>query len=219
MRVQVGTAAPRGAVWKAFTEPERPRRWRGPKGFTVERCTVDLRPGGAFHYGLRSPDGAPMWGRFVYRETEAPRRAVHVVSFSDEKGGATRHPMHLRVGLDAIDAAPPRMVEQLADPFDMLLAGEDHVGEHGRAGAPGHDVEPLHPAAGSSAWQRYALALTANTESWSFIQYPAMPGAPGSRVEPPAGRKRERTRAAAPGAGVVEENFEPPTQAGRALRP
>lgn len=64
-------------------------------GFTVERCTVDLRPGGMFLYGLRSPDGAPMWGRFVYREIEAPQRLVHVVSFSDEKGGATRHPMHL----------------------------------------------------------------------------------------------------------------------------
>jgi len=34
-----------------------------------------------------------MWGKFVYREIEAPRRIVLVNSFSDEKGGITRHPM------------------------------------------------------------------------------------------------------------------------------
>jgi uncharacterized protein YndB with AHSA1/START domain len=34
-----------------------------------------------------------MWGKFVYREIEAPRRLVFVSSFSDEKGGVTRHPM------------------------------------------------------------------------------------------------------------------------------
>ena len=34
-----------------------------------------------------------MWGKFVYREIEAPERLVFIVSFSDEKGGVTRHPM------------------------------------------------------------------------------------------------------------------------------
>jgi uncharacterized protein YndB with AHSA1/START domain len=86
--------APCEAVWKAFTEPERLKRWWGPKGFTVERCTVDLRPGGLFHYCLRSPDGQAMWGRFVYREIVPPQRLAYVVSFSDEMGGVTRHPMH-----------------------------------------------------------------------------------------------------------------------------
>jgi uncharacterized protein YndB with AHSA1/START domain len=34
-----------------------------------------------------------MWGKFVYRVIEAPKRIVLVNSFSDEKGGLTRHPM------------------------------------------------------------------------------------------------------------------------------
>jgi uncharacterized protein YndB with AHSA1/START domain len=34
-----------------------------------------------------------MWARFVYREIAAPERIVFVHSFSDEKGGLTRHPM------------------------------------------------------------------------------------------------------------------------------
>ena len=44
-----------------------------------------------FHYGLRSPNGQEMWGRFVYREIVAPERIVSVSSFSDPKGGVTRH--------------------------------------------------------------------------------------------------------------------------------
>ncbi|MFZ5790189.1 MAG: SRPBCC family protein [Pseudomonadota bacterium] len=86
--------APCETVWKAFTEPGHLKRWWGPKGFTVERCSVDLRPGGLFHYCLRAPDGQAMWGRFVYREIVAPQRLAYVVSFSDETGGVTRHPMH-----------------------------------------------------------------------------------------------------------------------------
>jgi uncharacterized protein YndB with AHSA1/START domain len=85
--------APRDKVWKAWTEVERLKQWWGPKGFTVSHCTVDLRPGGLMHYCLRSPDGHDMWGRFVFREIAKPERLVWVNSFSDEKGGVTRHPM------------------------------------------------------------------------------------------------------------------------------
>ncbi len=84
--------APRDRVWSAWTEPDRLKQWWGPKGFVVHTCKVDLRPGGVFHYGMRAPDGSDVWGRFVYREIVAPKRLVFVVSFSDPKGGVTRHP-------------------------------------------------------------------------------------------------------------------------------
>ena len=86
--------APRELVWKAFTDPERMRQWWGPKGFSVIASKMNLRPGGTYHYGMRAPDGTPMWGRFVYREIAAPERIVFVNSFSDEAGGVTRHPGH-----------------------------------------------------------------------------------------------------------------------------
>jgi len=85
--------APRERVWKAFTESERLMHWWGPKGFTMQVAKLDLRPGGVFHYGMRSPDGRDMWGRFVYREIVAPARLVCVVSFTDEGGNPVRHPM------------------------------------------------------------------------------------------------------------------------------
>jgi uncharacterized protein YndB with AHSA1/START domain len=85
--------APRELVWKAFTEPERMKKWWGPKGFTVIASTMDLRPGGTYHYGMRAPDGSAMWGKMVYREITPPQRLVFINSFSDEAGGTTRHPM------------------------------------------------------------------------------------------------------------------------------
>jgi uncharacterized protein YndB with AHSA1/START domain len=85
--------APREVVWKAWTERDRLMQWFGPKGFTMHAATLDFRPGGVFHYCLRSAAGEDMWGKFVYREIVPPERIVHVHSFSDEKGGTTRHPM------------------------------------------------------------------------------------------------------------------------------
>ncbi len=84
--------APRSRVWKAWTDAEQLKQWWGPKGFVVTRLELDLRPGGSMHYGMRSPDGKEVWGKFVYREIRAPERLVFLNSFSDAKGGVTRHP-------------------------------------------------------------------------------------------------------------------------------
>jgi uncharacterized protein YndB with AHSA1/START domain len=84
--------APRGRVWKAWTDAAELKKWWGPQGFKVHTCKVDLRPGGIFLYGMTAPDGIDMWGRFVYREIVAPSKLVFVVSFSDPHGGVTRHP-------------------------------------------------------------------------------------------------------------------------------
>ncbi len=85
--------APRERVWQALTEAERMRQWWGPTGFTVITATIDLRPGGVFHCGMRSADGYKMWGKFIYREIVAPERLAFINSFSNEAGGVTRHPI------------------------------------------------------------------------------------------------------------------------------
>lgn len=84
--------APRALVFQALTEADRLAKWWGPTGFTMVTSTVDLRPGGLFHYQMRSPEGHAMWGRFAYREIVPPERIVFTNSFSDAAGGATRAP-------------------------------------------------------------------------------------------------------------------------------
>lgn len=82
--------APRRIIFKAFTEPAHLAKWWGPKGFTMNALTLDLRPGGTFHYCMTSPEGMEMWGIFFYREIEAPERIVFVNAFSDKDGNIVR---------------------------------------------------------------------------------------------------------------------------------
>ncbi len=84
--------APSGLVYAALTDPERMKHWWGPKGVKVIASKMDLRPGGTYHYGMQTPDGSVIWGRFVFREIVEGQRIELINSFSDEKGGLTRHP-------------------------------------------------------------------------------------------------------------------------------
>lgn len=84
--------APRELVWKAWTKPEHLEQWWGPKGFKIQVSKFDLKPGGIFHYCMQATDAPAMWGKFVYREIDAPGRLVFVNSFSDEEGNIIRPP-------------------------------------------------------------------------------------------------------------------------------
>ena len=89
-------AAPRDLVFTALTQAEHLKHWMGPTGMEMSHCSVDLRPGGVFHYGLRPRNSAGepvIWGKWIFREIKPPERLVTVVSFSDAAGGETRHPM------------------------------------------------------------------------------------------------------------------------------
>ena len=78
--------APRELAFDAWTSPEHVPHWFGPRGSTVPVCEIDLRPGGAWHYLLRSPDGTDMAMRGVYREVSRPDRLVSTESFDDYPG-------------------------------------------------------------------------------------------------------------------------------------
>lgn len=85
-------AAPRDLVFRAWTESDHLVHWWGPKGVTIFSCANDFRPGGTMHYGMRTPEGTEMWGRWVYREIVPPERLVFLNSFSDPEGGLARPP-------------------------------------------------------------------------------------------------------------------------------
>ncbi|HEX2836254.1 MAG TPA: SRPBCC domain-containing protein [Thermoanaerobaculia bacterium] len=78
--------APRALVFEVFTQPEHLQQWFAPKNFTVPYCTVDLRPGGIFHFCMRAPDGREFWSRGVFQEIVVPELLVYVDSFSDAQG-------------------------------------------------------------------------------------------------------------------------------------
>jgi uncharacterized protein YndB with AHSA1/START domain len=78
--------APREQVWKAWTEPEQLKKWRGPRDFTTPFSSIDLRVGGRYLSCMRAPDGKDFWSTGVYREVVPPERLVMTDSFADEKG-------------------------------------------------------------------------------------------------------------------------------------
>ncbi|WP_274648877.1 SRPBCC domain-containing protein [Paenibacillus humicola] len=97
--------APRELVFKLWTEEEHLKRWWGPKGFSLEVAQFDLRPGGIFHFSMKSADGQEMWAKFVYREIAAPEKLVYVNSFSDPEGKTVRAPFSDAWPLEVLNTA------------------------------------------------------------------------------------------------------------------
>ena len=79
-------AAPRRRVFEALTDPEHVPHWYGPRGWTLPVCAIDFRPGGAWRFVCRGPDGTDMGMRGVYREITPPERFVSTESFDDYPG-------------------------------------------------------------------------------------------------------------------------------------
>lgn len=99
--------APREKVYEAWTTREHLKNWFGPRGCVISECTLDLRPGGVFHYCMKFPakDGQPageMWGRWLFREIVPPERLEFVVSFSDRSGKVTRAPFEEKWPLEMV---------------------------------------------------------------------------------------------------------------------
>lgn len=84
--------APRKLVWEVFTKAEHLKHWMGPSG-SLTHATVDLKPGGVFHYGMAMPNGQVMWGKWTFVEIMPPEKLVVIVAFSDADQGVTTHPM------------------------------------------------------------------------------------------------------------------------------
>ena len=79
-------AAPREAVFRAFTQADLVLRWMGTPSHPITRCEIDLRPGGTARYE---------WGAMGLTATfvsiAAPHRIEHTERFDEDwTGGATR---------------------------------------------------------------------------------------------------------------------------------
>ncbi|MFC6763857.1 SRPBCC family protein [Natrinema soli] len=79
--------APREAVWEAWTDPEQVAAWWGPTDFTVPRCELDVRPGGALRIDMEGPDGTVYPSEGVFEAVEAPERLVLVDAAGEDDDG------------------------------------------------------------------------------------------------------------------------------------
>ncbi|MBI5635842.1 SRPBCC domain-containing protein [Candidatus Micrarchaeota archaeon] len=72
---------------------------------TKKYLTCSYRPNGVFHYRLNSPDGLEIWGKWVFKEIDEPKKIVFVSSFSDEHEGVSRHPLSPTWPLELLSTA------------------------------------------------------------------------------------------------------------------
>ena len=75
--------APRRLVFDAMTKPEHVRRWWGilDDRHSVSVCEIDLRPGGAWRFVGRGPEGDIPAFYGVYHEISPPDRLVYTEIF------------------------------------------------------------------------------------------------------------------------------------------
>jgi uncharacterized protein YndB with AHSA1/START domain len=78
--------APRALVFKAFTDAALLPRWLGPRRLTMPVVESDLRPGGAWRFVHRGPDGSEFAFRGVYHDVVPPERIVRTFEFAGAPG-------------------------------------------------------------------------------------------------------------------------------------
>ena len=88
--------APPELVFKAWTSAEHAAQWWGPKGFTIESCRLDARPGGFYRVAMRSPEGTLRTKRGIYHEVVPPQRLVFTYAWEDARGNPG-HEMRITV--------------------------------------------------------------------------------------------------------------------------
>jgi uncharacterized protein YndB with AHSA1/START domain len=67
---------PAHVLWAAWTRPEHLSKWFAPAPWTIVHCDIDVRPGGKFHFVMRSPEGQDYPTTGCYLEVVENRRLV-----------------------------------------------------------------------------------------------------------------------------------------------
>lgn len=70
IRVEREYAAPRQAVWAAWTEAGLIDQWWAPAPWKSQTQSIDVTPGGAHVYAMRGPEGETHWGKTEYTAVE-----------------------------------------------------------------------------------------------------------------------------------------------------
>jgi uncharacterized protein YndB with AHSA1/START domain len=78
--------AARDRVFAAYTDPELIPAWWGPRSMTTIVDRMDVRPGGAWRFVMRQPDGEESGFRGIYREVTPPERIVQTFEWEGMPG-------------------------------------------------------------------------------------------------------------------------------------
>jgi uncharacterized protein YndB with AHSA1/START domain len=118
--------APRSLVFKAWTDPEHLVHWLGPQGFTGTIVKMDVRPGGAYRFHMRGPEGDDHWLQGVCREVVEPERLVMTANWADSQGNPTSLETLLTVTFEEHEGKTKLTLHQAV--FESVTARDAHRG-------------------------------------------------------------------------------------------
>jgi uncharacterized protein YndB with AHSA1/START domain len=78
--------APRELVFRAHVDPDLISRWWGQRGSTTIVDKMDVRPGGAWRFVQKTPDGTEYGFRGEYREVVPPEQLTWTFEFEGMPG-------------------------------------------------------------------------------------------------------------------------------------
>ncbi|MCB0636050.1 MAG: SRPBCC domain-containing protein [Lewinella sp.] len=128
-------------VWDSFVSPLLLQSWWAPPGMHCRYPTVDLRPGGMFHYCFQGDDEHCFWGRAVYQSIEEPNYLSLLDAFADEHGNAVA-PSYYGIPGDEVlenlvefefttEGPNTHMLVMMDNPYDEAMTEELIQGWHG----------------------------------------------------------------------------------------
>lgn len=92
-------------LFRAWTDPDRMRRWMCPEGAVVEDLSADPVVGGAYRIVMRTGDGERHTAVGEYREIDRPRRLVFTWGWEEEEASLEPGGSLVTVELDERDGS------------------------------------------------------------------------------------------------------------------
>ncbi len=120
--------APRAALWRAWSEPERLAHWWCPKPWTTEVRAFDLRPGGGFHTFMQGPDGGTSDNPGCFLVVEPHSRLVFTSMLLDGWRPATPWMAFTAVITMADEAGGTRYVASVMHPDAATRTRHEEMG-------------------------------------------------------------------------------------------
>jgi len=72
-------------VWSAWTDPDKAAYWWGPRGFSIDTHSKELKPGGHWHYTMYGPNKVEYVNKTQYLEVEEFKKLVYDHGGNDEQ--------------------------------------------------------------------------------------------------------------------------------------
>jgi uncharacterized protein YndB with AHSA1/START domain len=115
--------APRGLVFRAYTDPALIPLWWGPRRFATIVDKLDARPGGLWRFLNRDADGKEYAFHGVYHEVAAPERIVATFEFEGAPGHVSLETLRLEESGGRTMLTNISVFQSVADRDEMLKGG------------------------------------------------------------------------------------------------